>query len=509
MGDVLKPVNPPYLFFHNVYIRDIYVRLWEQLCSDVVKQTQGKLFSLVIGAAGTGKSSFLCYALAKALHPADAGTELLFDLIIISSCSSDTCIIQYYVYTPKDARVVIKSESELVGIFEHSTATVLWLMDGKEHGPHYKLHRLKGRVLIILAASPDEKNYNLVKKLPYFKTYWMAPPGCVNDISDCIFFQAICDDYDDKNNTCYELIQMFEKCYAVDLKKEDCIERFQICGPVPRAVFSSTATASSLKSALDAAISCIGYDLLARAMDRYSMRSMIESKEMSSRLLLPIVDETFELKGVAACSDYVADQLFNSYHSKYNSLLITFLSKDPDEGFGSVWGTVFERHVLNTLCSSTDVTLNCTILVQDAKPNDVPLTVLLTVSELQKKQFCSYYDLSTILVNNSYAKKLLCPTSKTFGAIDALFVTDSVICLLQITRDIFHAISGPSLEKVLGAIPDQVKQNRSIYFLFIVPEGVVGKFHYQSFKNEKMKNYETVREFGVGLSATHKLSTHH
>ena len=86
VGDVLKPLKAPYQFFQNAYIRDIYVKLWSQLCSDMMKQE--KLFSLVVGAAGTGKSSFLCYALAKALHQAnvmqetdavDAGTELLFN----------------------------------------------------------------------------------------------------------------------------------------------------------------------------------------------------------------------------------------------------------------------------------------------------------------------------------------------------------------------------------------------------------------------------------------------
>ena len=256
----------------------------------------------------------------------------------------------------------------------------------------------------------------------------MAPPGCVNAISDCIFTsEEICDD---KNKTCYEFIHMYEKCYKERLQLDDCMERFQICGPVPLAVFSSK-TASSLKSELDIAISRNGYYVLSSAMARNSMLSMMETKELSSKILLPIVDETFELKGVAPCSDYVANELFNYYHSEHYSSMIP-LSNDLKEGFGSLWEKIFERHVLNALCPST-VVLDCITLAND----DAKTNVSFTVSELRKVTFSNYEDLSTIMKSHSYERKLLCPASKTFGAIDALFVTDSDIWLLQITRDIY------------------------------------------------------------------------
>ena len=499
VGDVLQPRDPPLPFFTNVYIRDAYKKLWSLLLTNCEKQGNSLYFALILGSPGTGKSSFLCYALAMALHQQKFGS-----IIVSHKLGSGNSV--FYVLNEGHSGMYKTYDIPPILTSKHSN-TLLWLMDGMEHSPLSEISTSQGPKLVILTSSPDGKNYNEFKKRA--QEFWLPPPGVRHSIRECKFSSdagavavadgdaaidndegAINDEdaiiIDDEEDAIYnELQEMYSKCYQQQYTLSECVSRFEIVGPNPRKIFG-TKSATELKNEIDSFTSMNANDIISRSFDSNPLRYLLTEKKLSSTLFMPLVDDNFKLQNLTPSSDYVVQQCLVQYNKQHNAQMLQFLSKTPQEGMAIYWGHMFEAEVFRRLCSS-EFTLDIMSLSNNTREDSLNTEGFTEII---------FSDLKTALRGNleQLENKFFRPAHKSYGAIDALFFKARDIWLLQVTRDIHHGINATELKKRVGEIPDTVRKGGSLKLLFIVPTDIVDKFEIQRYKTPaKSKLVNTIK----------------
>ena len=489
VGSVLngEHFDVPLDFLEVTYIRYAYKILLSKIYTSISgnKRKAQKSF-LILGSSGIGKSTFFGFALAMILQD-------FTDAHVIISRYSTTPI--YYLFTRSSVSVLtIREYSYFV-----AQKTTWWFLDGGEHGAF-----LDAKCVTILASSPDEKHYGDYKKkknLLKLKMPWPCSwdgkymPRFEESMSSIQLMPMPTQKSTDeeailKLEECIsnELTDMFCKCYKETLNYTDCFQRYQLCGSLPRVIFDPDLSIQSLQREIRSVLhnkQSLDVVFNVSPNDHTVLDRMCSDKLVSSTCLVLSPDSDFS--GYSQCSfpsSYICDAVFEAVSKKKKSILMRFLSSEPDTYLASCWGCIFEDWCMEYLCNmKTQLDL---IELRSTHGNySFALRSCIPIIKKKTDPFTDH-NLISILSTESHldAPLLLVPKSKQYGSIDGIVFNGNVVYLLQATRNTRHYIGAKKLDNIISALKNnEALQIHEFIFVWLVPdtENIYDNFTKQKF----------------------------
>lgn len=328
----------------------------------------------------------------------------------------------------------------------------------------------------ILAASPNKRRYHEMMKEPGSKKFFI-PPWTISEL------QSIRD---------HMLVEFEKEDQQRILEEKELENRYQICGGIPRIIFSSESDFNSTVKIISNTIQDLDFEKLLKLISEVASGNQ-ESESRISSLLVVINVSTYMYENfekyiytsgvVTVSSDYIAKSILIKYYRE----IMNFL--DPRN---TMISSPHLRYLLEIISYSILIIGGSFNTKNLSNPKASKLIIPSTDNNINTKNWKDFVnkwsELSLITDTKEYSRKLISGTTNQ-SAIDSVDALDRGF---QITKNKDHPLNGMQLCRMIenSKLSGKFTESHPFHIYFVVPEYIYKDFSKQNINWESIKNYK-------------------